>query len=137
MEIKFRARIKENGKPKMFYQNNQYLISFLRRVTSFLAFKHDGKEGEHESYLKEYELEKCLDLYTGLKDKNGKEIYCGDTVKVNLNGNKKPKCVRTVVWKFSGFYFEINNGDYMPIHKYQIEVIGNIHENISLLNKKQ
>lgn len=122
MEIKLRARIKENGKPKMFYQNDQYLISFLRRVTSFLAFEHDDKEGRHESYLDDYALEKCLDLYTGRKDRNKKMIYSGDIIKDNsgkiiIEGMNK--IIKEPTSATTDFLWE--------------EVIGNIHLNSSLL----
>ena len=124
-KIKFRARIKENGKPRMFYQDDQYLISFLRRVTSFLAFEHDGKEGKHESYLEEYELEKCLDLYTERKDRNGKEIYCGDIVKDDSG--------KIVIEGLCNAEKVIKEPTSATIDFLEGEIIGNVHENALLL----
>ena len=64
--------------------------------------------------------------YTGLKDKNGKEIYEGDIVSNNL------KEQGIVKWKGIGFDwgddFSKGKGD-----TDEIEVIGNIYENPELL----
>ncbi len=143
--IKFRARIKEAGKPKMFYQDSQYLNSFLRRVTSFLAFEHDGEDGRHESYLENYALEKCLDQYTGLKDKNGKAIYTNDIVKYTFlqtipeNGS----LVLLVSFNEGGFILAKMNSEPLTLREAikssnkadGLEVIGNIHENPDLLSE--
>ena len=75
--------------------------------------------------------------YTGLKDKNGTEIYEGDVVKVEGDGE-----IYRVEWIYSGFGLEPRyNSPHYPILgnvklRKKIEVIGNIHENPELLERK-
>ena len=69
--------------------------------------------------------------FTGMKDKNGKEIYEGDAVEaIRYDG-----LVVTGVVEFRDCSFVIITG-YLTIYTwldYQIEVIGNIHDNPELL----
>jgi uncharacterized phage protein (TIGR01671 family) len=75
--------------------------------------------------------------YTGIKDRNGKEIYEGDIIRpLNLNG-----CISDGVIKFrhgcfialqiSGEHYEECLGNLNNDH---IVIIGNIYENPELLN---
>lgn len=79
-------------------------------------------------------IEECLIKmqYTGLKDKNGEEIYEGDIV-VILNKPTK------IYYKNGGFRVDILSESsliYLTENNAEIDIIGNIYENPELLNKK-
>lgn len=70
--------------------------------------------------------------YTGLKDKNGQEIYEGDILTIWIDNHKqKPKYI---VEDMRELYHELERDDsYYRIQK--CEVIGNIYENPELLEE--
>lgn len=77
--------------------------------------------------------------YTGLLDKNGKEIYEGDIVSFFslLNNNKLPEDedIGEIVFGCTAFWIRgIAMSSFMPE---QITIIGNIYENPQLLNYYQ
>ncbi|MFA5298150.1 MAG: YopX family protein [Lutibacter sp.] len=72
--------------------------------------------------------------YTGLNDKNGKEIYEGD----KLNNPNDASAFEIIEWNVLNGCWQLGENGF-PIGKYRLsdfwEVIGNIYENPELLNK--
>lgn len=76
-----------------------------------------------------------LEQYTGLKDKNGKEIYEGDIVDFVDDG----ECIGVVEYDAPEFYLnaDATNWGAMYLERTRCQkVIGNIHENPELLERK-
>ena len=83
--------------------------------------------------------------FTGLKDKNGKEIYEGDIVKTERAVYKD---ISVIIWEYLEFKLKsvqelpqsslhkFEYGNLSPILKYfDLEVIGNIYDNPELLQR--
>lgn len=131
--IKFRAWDKVNKKLKQVYS-----INF-------------DKNGEIESIKEEYtepnEMYAMFDIgyfelmqSTGLKDKNGVEIYEGDIVEFKYPYDKRIKTKGVIVWNDNKACFGISMKEtteqyelYRITAENYLTVIGNVHQNPELL----
>jgi uncharacterized phage protein (TIGR01671 family) len=120
-EIKFRAWDKDNE--EMFFVPQ--LIYIPGKGMQVLE---TGSETKRDDCL--------LMQFTGLKDKNGKEIYEGDIIREGILEDGRP----LVSWvKFEEGAFTTDDGEFLSEAIYGLEektnteVIGNIYENPQLL----
>jgi len=81
--------------------------------------------------------------YTGLKDKNGKEIYKGDILEIDWDWKSGEGERAEVRWDEKNATFRLfcytkygGEGWFMPENKTwtKLEIVGNIHENPELIN---
>lgn len=139
-EIKFRAWDKENG--EMIYSDKEYMdYQFVVNDNTVVCINvEDYDDSFGYTQTSSCELDNIMQ-YTGLKDKNGKEIYEGDIVKID--GEFRDKEIGKVEWIDNQANYLITwikigckcaetfgNIEYT---RNQFEVIGNIHENPELL----
>lgn len=72
--------------------------------------------------------------YTGLKDKNDKEIYEGDIVLYDRNVHPSIDKLHYVVeWGTNGYVLNGYHNDFDNFGSEMLEVVGNIYENPELL----
>lgn len=146
--IKFRG--------KRVNRNGEWVYGDLRQLEDRCLILLTGADAYKVGIDAYWVQEETICQYTGLKDINDKEIYEGDVVDWNFTYQSlgenfgvefRDTIVRGIVkWHQGGFILEVVNNDFENAGFYgisalntdtesDVEIIGNIHDNIELLTK--
>ena len=139
-EIKFRVLIDH----KIYYQDkyeaygdNLSSIDICKETITINSFYN------YEDVYRFEDEEVKLMQYTGVKDKNGKEIYEGDIIKYKFPYDTRLKHISPVKFLETEASFGIKDryGNEIPLYTISannyFEVIGNIYENKNLLEENK
>ena len=143
-EILFRGKM-DNGEwvYGSFCMDALEQFNGLCGVDGFIRL-YDKAKGKMQTYEVDRET---VGQYTGLIDKNGKRIFEGDIVAQNWYDYDEPRDdsfgkVVFCEYDCSFSVMDVNKDGFMPLgrcgsYHWEVEVIGNIHDNKSLLNNQE
>ena len=95
-------------------------------ITTDRATFKSGKIAHRSLFDKDFVT---LMQFTGLYDKNGKEIWEGDLIRCMLD----PKLISEVTFNRGSFKFDFGRTKLGDFHHADMEVLGNVYENPELL----
>ncbi len=121
-------------------KNGRDVVGFKNGKTTFVTFEgrlvdvypYGGKTDK--TYIRDISKRFILMQYTGLKDKNGKEIYEGD-IMATPNGHKGVVTYDECQYILASSKGEYENDMFYKVKNHGAEVIGNIYENPELLKE--
>ena len=119
-QVKFRAWDKQNLKWVKPNKGEGFTIWANGRGIADVPRSWNGSENPDNFILLQY---------TGLKDKNGVEIYEGDIIEFP-NGSK-----HEVIWRKGTFCYQESENSFHIFDETKCKIIGNIYENPNLLKE--
>ena len=140
-EIKFRAWDKLE---KAYLNEEDIAIDNLGNIFIFERYDNNDADLCYTRLLPDPDNKRhVIEQYTGLKDKNGREIYEGDIVSVRDSpvAVEDEKGVCCVAWSsiLAGFILKGSDAykfDEQSLSDLKLIIIGNVHENPELLEEK-
>ena len=134
-EILFRGKRTDNG---------EWIYGDLMQNVDCIKIREQEKDVKHIAKSFEIDLE-TVGQYTDLTDKNGKRIFEGDIVAQNWYDYDEPRDdsfgnVEFCEYDCSFSVMDVNKDGFMPLgrcgsYHWEVEVIGNVHDNPELLEK--
>ena len=135
MKPRYRAWIKEEK--RMFFSDDILAIDYENEeiVTQQVYFEN-GLPDDRDIYCYDFDEIELMQS-TGLKDKNGKEIFEGDIVKMAKDVYSEPTYYEVVRHRGGAYRLESKqHGCELWLRHTDCEVVGNIYENPELLEDK-
>ncbi len=149
-EIKFRAW--DSRKMEMHYSGNFELLTFSTRTSCWVwnTVHHENNDPLYDAVASQNTPPDSLMQFTGLKDKNGKDIYEGDLLVIQNSleesfegGN--PADIWEIEWSDLTYYLKHHDkythkgseclSDWLSGGRVDGEIIGNIHQDSHLLDE--
>ncbi|EGF3616206.1 hypothetical protein ICW77_000366 [Listeria monocytogenes] len=131
-EIEFRGKAIHPNSLEQIVGSWAYGGIFENKIIS----RNLDMDSQYHGFISEIEIDiETIGQYTGLKDKNGKKIFEGDIVDISVYDRLDWSSIKGKVVFLNGAWLVEDVGHFaitLQSETNEIEVIGNVHENLGL-----